>query len=267
MASLTEPLPVVDGAAPQKQVAAVYVVFLGSAAVMLFGLAGQAASATATCAAMSQCLAFCFLSMQSARNSYSAGISVQALVLYILAVACRLASTLRFEGYLPVDATGDYFYQTVDVVAMALAQPVLWRQLLAHPLGLRAAREVIQIIPLVLGAFVAAHYLHADMDRDYAFDTIWFAGRIMAASAAFYQVARLPYCCPKENLISHAIAALCMSHIFDAIFVWLAKDNVLSAFEWIEGFNHAPWAIIATHVVPLILFSDFSLHTSDDWDA
>jgi len=43
------------------------------------------------------------------------------------------------------------------------------------------------------------------------------------------------------------------------IFLWNCRAQITSA-PWIEGINHAPWAILGVHAVHLALMLDFGYH-------
>merc|ERR1719183_1729538 len=67
---------------------------------------------------MVQCLAVVLLGLQTISTGGASGISAKALSLDALALCCRLSSTLWLNGYLPVDASGDYVYQIVDICSL-----------------------------------------------------------------------------------------------------------------------------------------------------
>ena len=54
------------------------------------------------------------------------GVSGLALQLQSVALACRLMSTLTFKGYIPVGSTGEWLYQTADVIALVLLFQLLF---------------------------------------------------------------------------------------------------------------------------------------------
>merc|ERR1712083_432771 len=105
------------------------------------------------------------------------GISVQSLILYMLSLSLRLSSTTWLQGYLPVDASGDGLFQTVDVVTLAASTLLLGRVALAHnyePVskGSASQNKLKSLVsstmrnPLVWGipvAFALASVVHADM--------------------------------------------------------------------------------------------------------
>merc|ERR1719491_2419183 len=69
---------------------------------------------------MVQCLAVVLLALQMVSTGSAAGISSRALSLDALAICCRLSSTLWLNGYLPVDASGDYVFQAVDICSLGV---------------------------------------------------------------------------------------------------------------------------------------------------
>ena len=54
---------------------------------------------------------------------------------------------------------------------------------------------------------------------------------------------------------SHWIAMTAVSRVMSGVFRWHARlDGTCS--PWVEGFSHAIWAILATHLVHLVLLGD-----------
>merc|ERR1719440_1920369 len=72
---------------------------------------------------MVQCLGVVLLGLQMTSTGSASGISARALSLDAVALCCRLSSTLWLNGYLPVDASGDHVFQTIDICSLAL---VIW---------------------------------------------------------------------------------------------------------------------------------------------
>ena len=97
-----------------------YVAF-GSAAFLVYHFVAEGEfSSILTMAVIAQALAISFLCAQVIFNKSAKGISVGALVLDGLSVAGRMPSTTWSEGYLPMDKTGEYLYQTVDFCSLAM---------------------------------------------------------------------------------------------------------------------------------------------------
>merc|ERR1719327_2517020 len=98
---------------------------------------------------MVQCLGMVLLGLQMISTGSASGISAKALSLDALAICCRLSNTVWLNGYLPIDASGDYIFQAIDVGSLA---------------------------PLVVGSLILAALLHGNMNMRPLFDTLWMTG-------------------------------------------------------------------------------------------
>ena len=74
-------------------------------------LAGTEVSGMMTVGVLFQCLGFAMLVVQTMTNDSAQGISPCAVQLKFLALLCRLSCSTWLNGYLPLDATGDGFFQ------------------------------------------------------------------------------------------------------------------------------------------------------------
>merc|ERR1740120_495784 len=62
-----------------------------------------------------------------------------------------------------------------------------------------------------------------------------------------------------DALTSHYIAVMAVSRVLSGTFMWHARFDVTCA-PWIEGVNHAIWAILLAHAVHLLLLGDFAFY-------
>merc|ERR1719313_739060 len=126
------------GQMPSSQVLTAYVLFfLGSGAIWHLVADGESSSIL-TISVMLQCLSVSLLALQVISTGSAAGISARALCLDLLGLCCRLSSTLWLNGYLPVDATGDYVFQATDICSLFL---VIWLLAVAYSEGSTAKRR------------------------------------------------------------------------------------------------------------------------------
>merc|ERR550537_1436742 len=88
-------------------------------------LSDRVFSAIITLGAAFQCLGFVLLRLKVRKQRGVQGVSGRSLQLYAVALCCRLFSTLQYNGYLPVDRTGDWLYQLVDLVALGVVYSLI----------------------------------------------------------------------------------------------------------------------------------------------
>merc|ERR1719491_492045 len=99
---------------------------------------------------MVQCLAVVLLASQMASTGSASGISARALSLDALAICCRLSNTLWLNGYLPVDASGDYVFQAIDMCSLGIVGGLLYQGLVAKRQTYEAEDDSLPILPVTL---------------------------------------------------------------------------------------------------------------------
>lgn len=244
---------------PQAVTVAYAIFAVGALAVFHFVANGEF-SAILTMAQMIQCLAFVLLVIKSCSQGSVSGISVRSLALEALAFSARLSSTTWLNGYLPVDASGDYVYQAVDVISLLLVVFLLHRALVTHRHTYEEDADNLPMLPMVAGCFLLAALLHADMNSRHLFDTLWMAGLFYSVVSVLPQL----WLINRTGGVVHActghyIAMLAVSRALSGIFMWHARLDI-TCTPWVEGVNHAIWAILSAHVLHLILLGDFGYY-------
>lgn len=241
-----------------------YGVFLATAATVYFLVADRQFASIQTMAGMSQCLAMVLVAIQVFVNKKLEGISVNSLTLHALAFACRLSSTTWLNGYLPIDASGDWIYQAFDVLSLLLALRLLAYLMSSSSRGsYRTKVDVPAVMTVFFVAFLFALVLHANMDKRPLFDTLWMTSVFLASAAMMPQLLALRALTSRATPLSgHALIVMATSQVLSAIYMWHARND-MTCYQWIEGFNHSAWAVLLAHVLPVLAICDFS----QDWSG
>merc|ERR1719456_251505 len=79
------------------------------------------------------------------------GISLKTMHVHAAYLVCRLSSTLFLEGYLPLDAYGDYVYQLADLASLAITVEIIHSILTRYRASYEEARDDMSIQRLTLG--------------------------------------------------------------------------------------------------------------------
>lgn len=246
--------------APPTQVTIAYGLFLvGGLAIHHFVANGEFSS-IATMSVMFQCLSFVLLALKSWSQGSVAGISARSLGLEVMAIGCRLSSTTLLDGYLPVDASGDFVFQAVDVCSLLLVLWLLYTTLVTKKSSYQEEHDSLPVLPMAMGCFVLACILHADMNDRPLFDALWMTGLFAGVVSVLPQLWLLSR---SGGVItactSHYIAMMAVSRFLGGIFMWYASSDITCA-HWVEGVNHAVPAILGAHAIHLILLADFGYY-------
>jgi len=255
---------------PPQGVVFCYTTFILASAVVSYGVAEMSISVLLTLGGMSQCLAVSLLWVGSFSQTGVHGVSAQSLILYMLSLSLRLSSSTWLNGYLPVDASGDGLYQTVDAITLVASALLLGRVARAHHRAAASEWPAFQIKlksllvgvmrnPLVWGVpvtFGLASMVHADMNARPFYDTLWTAGHFFSAAASMPQL-RLS----SQNqsaggaYVQYSLMAAALSQLFVLVYMWLCRQDV-SCKHWIEGVSHAIWFILAAPLAHLAIICD-----------
>merc|ERR1719311_273165 len=79
-----------------------------------------------------QCLGLYCLSAKVRAQRTVDGLSLKTLEMYALVFTFRLSSTLVKNGYLPVDRSGDWVFQTADILSLVMTVKLLRRVQTTH---------------------------------------------------------------------------------------------------------------------------------------
>jgi len=219
-------------------------------------------SAILTMSAVTQCLAISLLAMKVVCTGSAGDISVRGLTLEAVAFACRLSSTIFFNGYLPADVSGDWVYQAIEICSLCLALWLLRHVLVDKRQTYNEEDDSLPISGLLLGSMVLAMLFHADLDDRPIFDTLWMASQFISTAAVMPQLWLISQRGGRvEALTSHYVAMLAMSRFLSGLFFWHCRMD-LSSKPWamLGGWNHGPVAILGANAMHLLLLGDFGYY-------
>lgn len=242
----------------RSQLTVVYVLFFSVALVVHHWMAEGEFSSVLTLSALFELLAFCLLGVHLLTSGSAHGISAKSLQLEAIALACRLSSTTWLLGYLPADASGDYLYQTFDVMSLALVLGLLYQILKVQRTSYDAENDELSMTPFIAVCFILACIFHSDLDERPVFDILWYTGLFLTS------VAPVPYLWLMSRskggvpaLTSHFVAVMAISRVLSGMYMWEAHEE-FTYEPYIGDFNHAGWSVVAAHAVHLVLLADFA---------
>jgi hypothetical protein len=239
-------------------VVVIYLAFAIGAYGVYHHIAEQEFSSILTMAVIVQTLATVFMCVQVITKKSVVGVSARGLTLEAIAVALRLSSTVWLNGYLPTDATGDHVYQIADFCSLGMLLYLLHRVLVTNRCSYQEDDDnSFTMGPTILVCFALAAVLHADMDENPLFDTLWMTGLFAGVVAVLPQLWLIMRTGGRaEAMTCHYIAAMALSKILSGIFMWEAREDI-TCKPWIEGFQHGIVTILMAHAVHLLLLCDF----------
>jgi len=247
----------VGSAIPQGRLLAAY----GTFALVAWGIyetiAERHFASILTVSVIVQLLAMVFLALQVMTQKSAIGISTRMLTLYAAGIAFKLSSTMWLNGYLPVDATGDFVFQATDVCSLLIVLWILYTAKTETRARSAEDKDDLSVVPVVIVSLFVAALMHGDMNARPLFDTLWMTGLLVDNLAVAPQLWLITRSGGRiEGMTGHHMAAMALSRVCSLAFFWEAWHDITCA-PYVEGFNQAIWTIVLTHVAHLILIADF----------
>jgi hypothetical protein len=233
------------------------------AGVMLYEMVGHTEDAFAavfTLATMLQCLAMVLLVAQVACSGSVASISGRAVALEVLSLICRLVSTCSYNGYLPMDKSGDRFYQSVDFCTLAVSLWLLYQIYVGRRDTYMKNEDSYPIITLTVACFVLAAALHGNNNLRPFFDTMWLAGLNLGTVSVLPQLSLIRKSGGRvATLTGHNIVIMAVGRTLAAYFLWMAREDIeCKPYPWAHGINHAMYAILGSSFLHVLLVTKFA---------
>jgi hypothetical protein len=213
-------------------------------------------SAVMTLGAVVQFMGFTLLVMKyhvTGKRSLN-GLSPQSMTLFASYLCLRLTSTCLKDGYIPVDPSGDWFYQLMDFGSLACVLYLL--KAMADPeFEHYNDRDIMTVAPIVLPCIVLGFFIHGNLNQSYVFDAVWQISLNIETLSMLPQLMLLSKAGGKvDNPTCHWIACTVVSCLCRFQF-WL--------YAWTELHDESPvaaWTIILLHTLQLLLCADFMFY-------
>jgi len=232
-----------------------YVIFL-LGAVTLYNALSAGFSSFLTLSAGLQCLGFILLAMKVQNQRATTGLSGKTLVMYAVTLCFRLSSTVHLNGYLPVDQTGDWAYQAIEIGCLCLVGYLMRCTFVTHRATYQEQHDSFPFTAqqMIMGCFICAVMVHPNLDRWPFFDIMWTTGCYLETLSMLPQLWMLSKIGEVEALASHFVVLSCLARVCSLVFWYRGFAELRPAHG---GFNFPGWGVMGAHVAQVLLSADF----------
>jgi len=214
-------------------------------------------SAIITAASVVQCMGFLVLSLRVRTHKSVAGISSKTMQMFVVFLGIRLCSTTLKKGYIPVDRSGHYFYQLMDMWTMCLAGHILYCCHKTYSHSYQEEHDTLPIFMIAIPCVVLAFFVHGNLNRNPFFDIIWFISLNLETIAMLPQLWMMSTIGGKVSTVSSQfVAANVLSKVLVVTF-WLWAYTELAKPD---GSNIVGQQIMGAYLVQLFLSADFAFY-------
>jgi len=178
------------------------------------------------------------------------GVSMNMIISFLVFLSCRAASIIFWQGYLPYDATGDWMYQSVEVIQVTICGLILFRGMVTYK-HTAADSEFDSLNPLYLicPAFVMGILIHPKLNLSFVGDFLWAFSMYLEAVSGLPQLVLFHKESAVKSFTSHFLFAQFVGKAASLLF-WLFTHAELA-----EDASKFPgyWIIIMQGVQILIM--------------
>lgn len=207
-----------------------------------------------------QTMAFLIVLIKVYNFQNCSGLSINTLVCYAFLLFGRLCSTVFFNGYLPSDDAGDWFYQLTEAVSLICVLALIYLTKVAFKETSDLMSDSVPYYYLAVPALVLALIIHTSLNRFFPTDVLWTFSMYLEAVAVFPQ---LKLFFNKKGQIeaytSHYVALCGLSRIFSLIFWWDTFEELNNAdYSSYSLFTeYSGYFIIVSQITQLLLMADY----------
>jgi len=112
------------------------------------------------------------LALKVHANKSVAGISSQSVSLFIISLLFRIFTTTIFDGYLPVDKSGDYMVQVMDTGSVLAAFYLLYASQKKYVHTYQDENDTMPIGQILVSCAISAFFIHGKLNHNF-FDNLW----------------------------------------------------------------------------------------------
>merc|ERR1740138_1890030 len=117
-------------------------------------------SAVLTLSAAVQCFGLLLLCYKVRVTKTVCGLSRRSLEMYVLFFCFRLGSSMFKNGYIPVDRSGDWVYQTMDIMSLLICLRLLYCTSVTHRPTYQADIDSVEMWRAVPACILIAIFIH-----------------------------------------------------------------------------------------------------------
>jgi len=236
-----------------------YLVFIGCVLVVGKEFSDRDFSAVMTLGSGVQCFGFYLLLHKVKVQNSVAGISSKTLQMYVLVLMFRLSATLFKNGYLPVDKSGDFVYQSADVASLLILLQLIYCVQKRNKATYQSEYDDLPIWRALPGCLVLGVVLRGSLNHSLYYDTMWCTAMNIDTIAMLPQLWMLVRKGGEvEALTSNFIASIFFSRLCVLSFWWQGYAEINSKPDCpsvLSGY----WVVVA-HSIQVLLSLDFMYH-------
>lgn len=211
--------------------------------------------------AICQTASFFIIAQKVYNFQNTSGLSLNCLICYLIVMSTRLTSTLFYNGYLPSDSAGDWFYQLCEIASLLLViVNILFITKYYKENAENENDDSIDYKYLAIPALILALLVHTNLNSNIITDVCWSFSMYLEGVAIYPQLHLFTVKKAQiEPYTSHYVSLQGLHRLLTLIFWYYTYDELNEESEDSYSFFHTytGYALILSQLIQLILMLDF----------
>mmetsp|Transcript_22453 Transcript_22453/g.62810 ORF Transcript_22453/g.62810 Transcript_22453/m.62810 type:complete len:292 (-) Transcript_22453:84-959(-) len=186
------------------------------------------------------------------------GVSLKMMECYILVYFCRCCAIIPFEGYLPYDKSGDWFYQLCEVACLCISGAIVYFCRVDYASTYGSSTDNLNHLWLIGPAAAVALILHPHLNGNWPTDVAWAFALYLESVTVLPQLFMFMKEGKAQAHTSHFLAAQALARLLSFVF-WASSFSELSnPNHYIKQFV-GNWVVVI-QLLQLVIMGDFIYH-------
>lgn len=186
------------------------------------------------------------------------GVSLKMMECYVIVCSARLCAIVPFEGYLPLDKSGDWLYQVTEAASLCLAGWIVYLIRFRYASTYDPSNDTMKHLYLIIPSFVLALILHPKLNDFMPSDIAWAFALYLESVTVMPQLFMFMREGTAEGFTSHFLAAQATSKLISFSF-WASSFSELANDDHVLKSFVGNW-VVAMQLVQLLVMGDFIYH-------
>jgi len=231
-----------------------WITFFCASIVLALFFSDLSFSGILTLASGFQLLSYVLISIKIYTTQTVASLSSETLILTAIALMARLVSTCQFNGYLPMDRSGDWLLQSIDAISLALVGISLYSIFYVYNNTKNTESDILKFWMMIPFCLILSPILRANLNHHYFADNCWMFSLLVETCANLPQIVVISNQSTEvEGFTGHFLAAQAVSKMFSTLF-WATsyKELIVAGSTQLSSL-----AICCCYCLQTLILADF----------
>jgi hypothetical protein len=242
----------------QSEIARVWIGFVIFVVVIWFLFSSGDFSFLLTLSSIVSLFSFLMVAVKTEGNKSVSGVSLKMMECYILILIGRLCAIVPFEGYLPFDKSGDWFYQLCESVALCLCGLIVYNCRVRFANTYTSATDTLNHLYLIAPAAALSLIFHPNLNNFLPSDMAWAFALYLESVTVLPQLMMFMKEGQVQDFTAHFLSAQATSKLISFIF-WACSYSELSNPNHSIKAYVGNWVVVM-QLIQLIVMGDFIYH-------